>query len=269
MSQIFEPFGGAKTLYRFMDEKGLFSKQFSFTKAMTHLLEAGSIMLLAGVSHFDLHPGNFMVDKRQNIRILDYGNAFVASEISESTLDMRWKRLRFGFEQDASHPSIHNSECPELTIMNAVHQNKFTAEQAIKMTVLGKPVFKDMERYLGLPREAARDDLLTFFSTSDAAKHRNFMKLWKIYWPGFDSWSIGVILFDMFKQLLLYPGFLSGEYKVKHVSIKATLMGLLEPNPRDRLDCIEALYLFDPGNPWISRFGQKWLDARRKQRSKI
>ncbi len=264
--QIFEPFGGTKTLYRFIEEKGLLKKDFSFVKQMIHLLEAGSVLLLAGVSHFDLHPANLMVDKKGVIRILDYGNAFIAKEFNQELLDMRWKRLRFGFESDAAHPIVVNAESPELTIMNAIHKNEYTVDNAIKLTVLGKTIFKDMEKYLGIQRESSRDNLFHFFQTSEFARKREFVKLYRIYWPGFDAWSIAAILFEMYKNLMFYIPFLKGEHKTKGTLIKATLRGMLEANPRERLDCIEALAMFDPGNPWLARFGQKWLAARAQQR---
>lgn len=268
LEQIFEPFGGNKNLFYFMDSKGIYSKQFSFVKTMRHLLEAGSILAIAGVCHFDLHPGNFMLDKNLTFRIIDYGNAVVMNEMTESGVNMRWKRVRFGFESDAAHPAIVNSDSPEYTVMNAIKSDEFSIENACKLTVFGKPVFKDMQKYLGVSMEYSREELIEFCKTSDSMRQYNFLKVWKTYWPGFDSWSLAVILFEMFKALLYHKAFLDGEYKTKKASILATLKGMLEPNPRNRLDCIEALALFDPGNPWLQRFGQKWLQARRQQRQK-
>lgn len=268
LEQIFEPFGGNKDLFFFMESKGLYSRQFSFTKTFCHLLEAGSMLLLAGVCHFDLHPGNLLVDKDFTVRIIDYGNAVVMNEMTESAVNMRWKRLRFGFESDAAHPAVVNSDSPEYTIMNAIHQDQFPVENAVKLTVMGKPVFKEMEKYLGISMEYSQSELVEFCRTSESMKSHNFLKVWKTYWPGFDSWSLANILFDMFKALLYHKAFLDGEYKTKRTIILATLKGMLEPNPRNRLDCIEALALFDPGNPWLHRFGQKWLAAKRQQRKK-
>jgi serine/threonine protein kinase len=265
-TQIIEPFGGTKPLYMYFDTTSLHPKRFRFGDFMEHMLEAGSTLLLAGVCHFDLHPGNIMLDNHKTARILDFGLSFPAKTINETVVNGRWKRLRFGFEQDAAHPSIHNSEAPELTIMNAIRNNQYTVEAATKLVILGKPIFKDMEKYLGISKEQSRDDLLKFWSTSEFARKRNFVALWKTYWTGFDSWAIACILMDILKLLLLLPEFTSGEYKTKKHSILAALQGMLKPNPRERLDCIEALAVFDPGSKWIQRFGQKWLQARKQQR---
>jgi hypothetical protein len=71
---------------------------------------------------------------------------------------------------------------------------------------------------------------------------------------------------ETLKFLLVLPEFANGEYKTKSNAVLATLRGMLAPNPKDRLDCVEALALFDPGNAWLARFGKKWLDARKQQR---
>ncbi len=266
MSQITIPFGGTKAYYELFLDQSLHPKRFDFFAVMKHLLEAGSTMLLVGVCHFDLHAGNLLMDKNKVVRILDFGMSFPKNLINEITLNGRWKRLRFGFEYDAAHPSIHNSEPPEITIMNAIRKGDYTVPNAVKLTVLGKDVFKDMEKYLGISREKSRDDLFKFFQGSGYARKRNFIMLWRTYWPAFDSWSLGCILLETLKALLLLPEFTEGEYKKKKTAVLATLRGMLAPNPRDRLDCLEALALFDPGNAWVARFGKTWLAFRAKQR---
>lgn len=266
MKQIVMPFGGTTPFYELFRKQSLHPKQFDFLHFIRHMLEAGSILLLSGVCHFDIHPGNMLIDNHKVVRILDFGLSFPTSSISQTTLDGRWKRLRFGYEENAGHPANHNSEPPEITVMNAIRRNEFSVEKAVSLTILGKQVFGDMEKYLGISKESSRDDLIQFWTTSDLAKKRDFVKLWKIYWPGFDAWSVGCILIETLTNLVLLPEFIKGPFATKKTSVLATLRGLLDPNPRDRLDCIEALALFDPGNPWLNRFGQKWLAARRAQR---
>ena len=264
--QIVEPFGGTKPFYMYFDAISLHPKRFDFLRFMRHILEAGSTLLVAQVCHFDIHPGNLLVDKHNTVRILDFGLSFPVSSIDSKLLAGRWKRLRFGFEPDAAHPSIHNAEPPELTIMNALRRNEFDVPTAIKLTVFGKQIFKDMEKYLGVSMQQSYKELDQFWKTSEFAKQKDYVKLWKTYWPGFDSWSIASIIMDVLKIIMLLPEFTEGPYKTKKTAVLAALRGMLEPNPRERLDCIEALALFDPGNPWISRFGQKWLSIRKQQR---
>lgn len=266
MKQLVMPFGGTLPFYDLFRRQDFHPKRFDFFQFLSHMLEAGSTLLLAGVVHFDIHPGNMLVDKQKVIRILDFGLSFPTNNISSTTLDGRWKRLRFGFEENAGHPANHNSEPPEITIMNAIRRNEFTIEQAIGLTIEGKQVFQDMQKYLGISKESCFDDLLRFWKTSTLAQKREFVKLWRIYWPGFDAWSIGCICMDTLTKLILFPEFLQGPFASRKASVLSALRGLLDPNPRDRLDCIEALALFDPGNAWLNRFGQKWLAARQQQR---
>jgi serine/threonine protein kinase len=267
LSQITIPFGGTQAYYELYLDQSLYPKNFNFFEFMKHMLEAGSLMLLVGVCHFDLHAGNLLMDKNKVVRILDFGMAFPKNLINDITLSGRWKRLRFGFEYDAAHPSIHNSEPPEITIMNAIRKGDFTVDNAVKLTVLGKEIFKDMEKFLGMSKESSRDELLDFFKHSEYARKRNFIMLWRTYWPGFDSWSLACILLETLKLLLLLPEFTEGPYKQKKSALLATLRGMLAPNPKDRLDCIEALALYDPGNAWLARFGKIWLSTRQKQRA--
>lgn len=266
MRQVTEPFGGITPFYALFDNQSLHPKRFNYFYFMRHILEAGSTLLLAGVCHFDLHPANLLVDRRKTVRILDFGLSFPTNAINDVVVNGRWKRLRFGFESDAAHPTVVNAEAPELTIMNAIRRNEYSIPDAVKMTVLGKEIFKSMEKYLGISRETSRDALLSFFETSQYARQKEFVKVFQTYWPGFDAWSIGCLLLDTLKALILLPEFQQGPFKTKKTSILAAIRGLLEPNPKERLDCIEALALYDPGSPWIARFGQKWLAARRKQR---
>jgi hypothetical protein len=64
----------------------------------------------------------------------------------------------------------------------------------------------------------------------------------------------------------LIPEFTQGEWVSRKAPVLAALHGLLHPNPHERLDCIEALSIYDPGNNWLKRFGAKWLALRAKQR---
>jgi hypothetical protein len=91
--------------------------------------------------------------------------------------------------------------------------------------------------------------------------------LWKTYWPGFDSWSLASMMLSTLQTLTFTPNFLMSDAAKKLKIIQTVLLHMLDPNPRERFDCIEALSLFDPANPWLHRFGQKWLESRKQQRA--
>ena len=93
--QIFEPFGGVLPFYSIMNSGELHPSKFDFYGFMRHMLEAGSTLLVGGVSHFDLHPGNILLDRKGVARILDFGMAFSSKDINKDLVDNRWKVLRF------------------------------------------------------------------------------------------------------------------------------------------------------------------------------
>jgi serine/threonine protein kinase len=266
--QIFEPFGGSTPFYSIMDSGELHPRKFDFYGFVRHMLEAGSTLLVAGVCHFDLHPGNILLDNKGVPRILDFGMAFTSKEINRELVDNRWKILKFSVDNNET-PVVLNAMPPELTIMTAIHNEKYSAEQAVSLTVAGKPLFRDMEKYLNISKTRSYNELKRFWDTSESAEAEDWVKIYKLYWPGFDSWSLGSIFLTILKTLMTWTQFTQGPWVQKQSMVLAALRGLLHPNPRERFDCMEALAIFDPGNEWIRRFGTKWLEARQRQRQAV
>ena len=91
----------------------------------------------------------------------------------------------------------------------------------------------------------------------------DWLAFWKLYWPTFDSWSIGVCILETLQPLLFRLEFVdSAQWKQRGSNIKSILRGMVEPNPRKRLDCVEALKLYDPDNAWFETYGASWLEQR-------
>lgn len=256
--QIFTPFGG-KAFYGILKASSFNPKTFDLPSFMQHMLEAGSTLLVAGVCHFDLHPGNILLDTKGVPRLIDFGMSFISKTISTDILNQRWKELAFS----GLMPEILNSECPEVTIMNAVFNNAYTNENAIQKAMIGKPMVSDTETYFGISKQQQINSFTEFWSTSGVIQKKDVVGFWRLYWSKFDAWAIGCIFMSILKRLMFYKD------TVKNQLVLATIKGLTDVNPRKRLDCIEALSLFDPNNEWIKQFGQKWLDLRRKDRAKI
>ena len=266
--QIFQPYGGNQPFYAILNSKDLHPSRFDFYSFMQHLLEAGALLVKAGVSHFDLHPNNLLVDEKGVVRILDLGQAFLSKSITPDVPEERWKQLFFGIEASniRPHDVILNAEPPEISIMNGI-RNNILASNAILYTVAGKPIFADMERYLGISKRKSQGEIQRFWETSEAAKQGDWTKIYELYWPGFDAWSVGAILLTVLKTQLTWPQFTEGVWKQKKIAVMQALRGLLHASPRDRMDCMEALVVFDPGNLWIEKFGKDWLNKREKQRA--
>lgn len=266
--QIFIPYGGKNPLGNLLLASNIHPKYFAFFEFMKHVLEAGSLLLNAGVCHFDLHPNNFIQDRYGVIRLLDLGQAFDVRNITQETIDSRWKILVFGNEKDAPNSMVINAEPPEITVINAM-RNGYTLDEAIQYVVKGKTVFADIERYLGISKERQIQELKSFFTSSESVTKKDWVQFWKLYWPAFDSWSIGCLILNILKYQLSWIEFIQGDWQQKQAMVNLTLKGLLHPNPRKRLDCMEALFLFDPNNNWIRRFGKPWLEKRQQIRERL
>jgi serine/threonine protein kinase len=266
--QLFLPYGGKTPIGTLILSSTIHPKYFSFYEVMQHILEAGSMLLLAGVCHFDLHPNNFLKDNYGVVRILDFGQSFNARKITEDVVDRRWKVLYFGSEKDAPNPLVTNSEAPELTTINAM-RNEFSMEEAIKKVVYGKAIFREMERTLGISMNTSIQELNQFFTKSISVQNKNWEEFFKLYWTGFDAWAIGCLLLTILKYQISWAEFVQGEWQNRQAMTKMAIKGLLHPNPHKRLDCVEALFLFDPNNAWIRQFGKPWLEKRSALRAKL
>ena len=269
MTQIFFPWGG-RAFGNVFYSTNIHPTKFDFYKFMVHMLEAIGTMTLGGVCHFDLHPGNILIDQNGVGRLIDFGMAFNGTKIVQSTLDNRWKQLSFGDANKGAH-WISNQETPEITIMNAINHG-YTVHDAIQNVIHGKNIFKDMAGPLfGIPLSVSRKKMEDFWQTSQAASKENWVSFWKSYWIGFDSWALGTILLTVLMKQLTFKSFTeSSTWKDKRVPILTAIRALLEPSPRSRIDAIEALALLDPGNAWLSRFGGVvWLEKKEKQRAEL
>ena len=265
--QLFLPYGGKNPIGNMILASNIHPKFFPFFDFMKHVLEAGSMLLLSGVCHFDLHPNNFLKDQYNVVRILDFGQSFDVRHITQDIIDSRWKVLFFGNESDAPNPMVTNAEAPEITIMNSM-RNGLLLDESIEKVVKGKEIFRDMEKVLGMTRGTSQAELQKFFTQSISAKTKDWLQFWKLYWTGYDAWAIGSLLLILLKYQLTWAEFVQGDWQNRRSFVLLALKGLLHPNPHKRLDCMEALFLFDPNNTWIQKFGKSWLGKRQALRQK-
>jgi serine/threonine protein kinase len=251
MKQISMPFGGISLTMK---------ANVPFFVLMKHLLEAGSLMLLNGFVHYDIYSNNIVIDKFGIPRIIDYGQSFAVKDISLDTIKGRWKELS----------PKYAVEPPEVTLLTAIDDNnRYTAEEAISEVMPNKRVFYTIEKLLGVSVKKQIMNLVQFAKESQAFQNSDLVKLWKLYYPGFDSWSIGVILLEYLDRIKYSYEFLeSAEWKLKRVIVTDILKKMLHTNPKERIDCVEALNMFDPFNDIYTTYGVEWLKAKKIQRRK-
>ena len=86
-----------------------------------------------------------------------------------------------------------------------------------------------------------------------------------------DAWSIGHDLASTLYKLTQSNRFMqSAEWDKKRGIVKAVITGLLKASPRERLDCVEALALYDPMNAVVlNSSGKAWLKAKQEQRERM
>ena len=266
--QIFQPFGGTLPLYKLLDSGELHPNRFDFYSFMQHLLEAGGTMLLAGVCHGDLHVANLLADNKGVVRILDFGFAVNRTDINLDHINEGWRALHFS-PKEGVNEHVLNALPPEITVMTAIHEKRMSYEKAIHLTIAGKPIFRDMEKYLGISKHYSYTELLRFWQSSAVAQKEDWAGFWKLYWTGFDAWSLGTLFLTFLKLSLSWPQFGSGPWRERQKTVLPALQGMLETSPKKRLDCIEALAVFDPANSWLQQFGTKWLEQRKKQKQSL
>ena len=92
---------------------------FDVARFISHLLEAGALLVLYGVVHRDLHQGNILVDSHHVPRIIDFNlSVFAKESVTDDDL--------------SHHHTVHvGQEPPDATIVNAVaHCLLYTSDAA-------------------------------------------------------------------------------------------------------------------------------------------
>jgi hypothetical protein len=227
---------------------------FDFFK---HTLEAGTLLALKRFSHYDIHGANVLVDEKTLMpRLIDFGMSFDANTITDEVLDSRWKKYDPFFPQ----------EPPEITIITGIRHG-LSAKQALIDVSREKVSLRNAEVQIGLSRVKQSRAFIRFWNASAAVKDRDWLAFFKVYWPAFDSWGIGVYLLSIFRTLKTLQ---VSDLNEMQARIKGVLQGLLRMDPLERLDCVEALSLWDPDNAIFEREdAQRWLEQREASRAKV
>ncbi len=253
LRQLVSDFGGKS--FSTLGALNLRPGAFDFLYFMRHTLEACAVLTLNHVVHYDLHRANILVDSLGVPRLLDFGMAFNAADITEKTLNDRWKQ----------YDPKYDSEPPEVTVITGIRKG-MTLDAAIKDCVYGKPVFKTYELIFAIPREKLVGDLSQFLRNSKSFEKHNWLQFFQVYWPGLDSFALGAALLHILQTQLTWPSFVqSEEWQKKESLVYDVLKHMLDINPSERYDCVEALALLDPENA-VLKNSDPWLAARKSQR---
>lgn len=251
---------GGKTLQDKLEDIQVAAKDFPYFKFMGELLEIGAYLALNGLIHNDLHSANILVNKDYRPRLIDFGRAYYSRSITEETQD----QLRAEYM-----PSL-GQIAPECTTQDGLESDVPLAT-IIQDLINQKPGLLYAERLFGQSRQRQMVEYQAFRNTSKTLKAGDYVSFLQLYWPMVDAWAIGHALASTLYKLSLSNQFMkSAEWKQKSSAVKAVITGLLKASPRVRLDCVEALALYDPTNELLSSpTGKAWLQKKQAQREKM
>lgn len=219
-----------------------------------HMLEAGTLLALRQVVHYDIHRANILLDRYGVPRLLDFGMAFSAQELNYEIIDERWK----------VYDPRYDSEPPEITVATGL-RNSIPFETTAQSAIFEKPVYKNYEIVFRVNREKLVDQLESFCMKSKAFRKKDWLTIYKTYWPAFDAFAIAAVLLNVLRTQLTWPEFVqSNEWQEKGDAVLKALQHMLNPNPSLRYDCVEALSAVDPENALL-KHSVSWLAAREKQ----
>jgi serine/threonine protein kinase len=220
--------------------------KFSFVKFMTHFLEGIAIMNSHGIVHRDLHQGNILIDSQDVPRIIDFNLSIDVHKKIEDGL------LRHNVDYTIFH------ESPDSAIVNAIALLT-PADKAIANIIANKEVLKNIQSVLGVSINDMKKSLENFVYSSKSVLNGNDKEWFKLYWHVFDSWSAGVNLVVFISQMSLWSAFMKTDFAIHKHKILDILRGLCKVDPRERLTCIKALYMLDPNNHIVRKYGKGWV----------
>ena len=225
-----------------------------------HLLEAGTYLLLKGVVHMDLHSQNVVTTNPYTPKILDFGAAYMPSELNALT----YRQVLRSY-----NPAVVQ-EPPEMTVVNALESN---VPESVTIAAIGQ--YKDVLGFVSgvsnLSTEAQLEKLRKFLHSSATYRQRNWYSFFKVYWSKVDAWGLGALLLYLFTTLSMDPAFESSQVIQDKTPMAIQVMTkLCDMDAGTRLDCAEALNLWAPESKVLKeKEVQAWLVNAAQQRAAL
>ena len=228
LTQIISPYGGS-TL-----QSMSITSSFDFLGSFKHLLDGIAKLQNQGICHYDLKSNNIVIDYTGTFRIIDFGSAFLGDGINKNNI---W-RHQYSFLPE------YTPQPPELSVQNGIHSN-FGYSRSIQETIQQKKIFKTMENIFGIPIEKYQEELTAFWNEDTTWKGDTWVDFFHAYWRVWDAWAIGAIYIKLLEKCFLHQTFVNEVWPFHGAIIRQVLKGLLMPDPRKRLSCVEAAKLLE------------------------
>jgi len=253
-TQLLMPWGGNPLSHLNLDPY-----VFDYFRFMEEILACGAFLVTNDLCHFDIWGQNFLFDRNNRPRLIDFGFTFQPSKLTINDLIARWRVLALD----------HDTESPEVTLMLGTH-SQVPLHEMIRGMEKEKPAVQRIATICDVNPVHWGGELFEWTKTSRSFQSHDWLNCWKLYWPGFDAWSIAAVLLDVLEVELTIPAFReSALWEEKGTLVKSILIGLTRANPVQRIDAAEALSLLTAGaHPLISSGspGSVWVSEKKKHR---
>ena len=220
---------------------------FNLMSFMIHILEAGALMVMNNIIHFDLHPGNILINNNGVPHLIDFNLSLVLNKpVAVSELSYRFSR-NFHLPQQP----------PDYTALLGIEQGK--SMNIIISNIEKKDIITHVKSILGIHSSKFRKDVIDLILNNSFIAKGDIIGWFNHYWPKIDSWAFGTYFIDMFKKYGMLPQ-IGGAYQTHRIKLKKLMEKLCAVNPDERWDCVQALYYMNPNSVVIKRWGNKWLE---------
>jgi len=247
---------GGTTLKRTMLTINPSFKTIPFFTLMRQLLEIGAFFVTHGFIHNDIHGNNVVLSDEFKPRLIDFGRSFIHDKINYILVE----------ELSADYRPSLGQIAPETTTEHGIRDG-IPLDTILNDLAKEKPALEWGEKILGISRASQIAEFKEFWTTSNAAQTKNWVSLYRLYWPVIDSWAIGNNIIGILRRMNLTEEFAGNtEWIEKRGIVKQVLRGLLHTSPKLRLDAVQALAIYDPTNDLVlGASGKAWLEKKNLQ----
>ena len=256
MVQLTLPWGGYP-----LSRIDLKPTSFKFFKIFEQCLAIGAFIVLHDICHFDISVQNILINAGHSPKLIDFGFSFRGSKLKREDKRNIWRQYSYD----------HDTESPEVTLLLSANKG-VPVEYSINELVKQKPAVQRLAILCGVSPSKWGQDIKAWTEQSNHFSKMEWYEIFKLYWPGFDAWSLGAVLLIILEIQVSFQSFVKEkEWVEKGELVKQVLRGMCNANPVQRLDAAEALHLFTQGtHPLISSSsassGAKWISEKQKSR---
>ena len=220
--------------------------KFEFYRFVRHLLEGVVLLTIHGISHLDLHSGNILVSSRGIPRIIDFN----------LSVDARTKGI---VVDKISHQYMSSlmQEPPDSTLLTAIARKQAgdkvpSASHVIDDIMKEKTILKTARSVLGMTEKEQRQGMMDFLEISKAARDGNLELWYRTYWRVNDSWAFATNIIVLISRMMLFKEF-EDRWGPEVLRIRGTLTKMMNTNPRERYDAVQALHEMYPRSPFFTQ----------------